>query len=466
MNPPPQLVQWLRQNYPKPSVDGNWLQQCYTWVIEEHSLNPATDMAKIMEHVESQLLMSDITDSMVSGSGLPHDLPSLHKGSLSGPPVLVQILALTEIGHSAFNLMNVRQAKADRADLSGLARADNDDEADEGPVPNYPRSMLHFQLSDGTIRLNAIEYKKIPQLDLENTPLGYKMLLKNVTIRHGIAFLEPRTIVLKGYGVEDIDANRDRHFLRGLKTRLDPNAQHEPDIEEIRDEQPAPPVLAPAPWDAPAPIPESPLVAWPPIAAMDNLNAPTQAIAPILGPLNNVVRSPPVDSERLRRMPSPADDSRQPGPSTSNPALATSSHFRTQSPTLVAPMRLSPTRASTEPLADDPPEPGSDYYFKHDDIDAAFLSRAASELERSEATLAQSSQQALPPPSQPRREVFFVDDDDDKENTSVKPRAARSRQLVSEASVIDLSAEIVNVGRIRSPPTNDDGDVISIGSDD
>ena len=155
----------------------NWLQQCYTWVIEEHGLNPATDMTKIMELVESQLLMSDLTDSMVAGSGLPHDVPSLHKGSLHGAPVLVQILALTEIGHSAFNLMNIRQAKIDRADLSGLARGDdeNNDETDEGPVPNYPRSMLHFQLSDGTIRLNAIEFKKIPQFDLENTPLGYKV---------------------------------------------------------------------------------------------------------------------------------------------------------------------------------------------------------------------------------------------------------------------------------------------------
>ena len=153
-------------------------------MIEEHGLNPATDMAKIMELVESQLLMSDLTDSMISGSGLPHDVPGLHKGSLSGPPVLVQILALTEIGHSAFNLMNVRQAKIDRADLSGLARDDNDnnEEADEGPVPNYPRSMLNFQLSDGTIRLNAIEYKKIPQLDLENTPLGYKVYASSLFV--------------------------------------------------------------------------------------------------------------------------------------------------------------------------------------------------------------------------------------------------------------------------------------------
>jgi RecQ-mediated genome instability protein 1 len=47
------------------------------------------------------------------------------------------------------------------------------------------------------------------------------MQLKNVTIKHGIAFLEPRTVILKGYGVEDLDENRDRDFLRGLKMRLE-----------------------------------------------------------------------------------------------------------------------------------------------------------------------------------------------------------------------------------------------------
>ncbi|KAH9959580.1 hypothetical protein BC827DRAFT_491392 [Russula dissimulans] len=178
MQPPPQLLQWLRQTYPKPSVDENWLSQCYAWVIEEHSLNPATDMNKIIEQVEVQLLMSDLTDSMVHGTGLPHNVGGLQKGTLSGPPLLVQIVALTEIGHSAFNLMNVRKTKIDRADLSGLAQGDGDDNedeaADEGPVPKYPRAMLQFELSDGAIRLNAIEYKKIPQLDLENTPLGFK----------------------------------------------------------------------------------------------------------------------------------------------------------------------------------------------------------------------------------------------------------------------------------------------------
>ncbi len=144
-------------------------------MIEEHNLNPVTDIGQIKEQVESQLLMSDLTDSMVHGTGLPHNIAGLQKSVLSGPPILVQIIALTEIGHSAFSLMNVRQAKIDRADLSGLVQGDNEDEADEGPVPNYPRSMLKFELSDGAIRLNAIEYRKIPELDLENIPLGYKV---------------------------------------------------------------------------------------------------------------------------------------------------------------------------------------------------------------------------------------------------------------------------------------------------
>jgi RecQ-mediated genome instability protein 1 len=144
-------------------------------VVDEHNLNPATDIDRIKEQVESQLLMSDLTDSMVHGTGLPHNLAGLQKGSLSGPPILVQITTLMEIGHSAFSLMNVRQTKIDRADLSGLAQRDNEDEADEGPVPNYPRSMLRFELSDGATKLNAIEYRKIPQFDLENTPLGFKV---------------------------------------------------------------------------------------------------------------------------------------------------------------------------------------------------------------------------------------------------------------------------------------------------
>jgi len=134
---------------------------------------------------------------------------------------------------------------------------------------------------------------------------------------------------------------------------------------------------------------------------------------------------------------------------------------------MVAPMRLSPTRADTEPLADNPSEPGSDWYFGHDGIDASFLSHAASELDRTEALLSQSSQPSFPPPSQPRHEVIVVGDDDDKEN-AIAPRVVRrtlvERQIELNGSVIDLSAEIIEGPSIQRPIENDD--VISIGSDE
>jgi hypothetical protein len=147
-------------------------------------------------------------------------------------------------------------------------------------------------------------------------------------------------------------------------------------------------------------------------------------------------------------------------------------------------MRLSPTRESTAPLEDNIPEPGSDWYFAHDGIDAAFLSRAASELERSEAFLSsqsQSSQSSFPMPSQPPRphEVIFVDDrdhggDGNEQNALVGPgrgivRRMAQRQVVQlDGSVIDLSTEIIDRGppRIQPPPLIDNDDVISIGSDD
>ena len=47
-----------------------------------------------------------------------------------------------------------------------------------------------------------------------------------MSIRHGIAFLEPRNIVLKGYGAEDLDLDRDRNFLSGLRLRLEYVPQH------------------------------------------------------------------------------------------------------------------------------------------------------------------------------------------------------------------------------------------------
>jgi RecQ-mediated genome instability protein 1 len=135
-------------------------------------LNPSTDLEKIIRNVEEQLLQSDLGDSMLRGTGLPPNVAELDNTRLQGPPILVEILSITEIGHSAFSLQNTRQARIDKEDLAGLATAEGGE--DEGPIPKYPHSMLRFQLSDGTTVFDAMEYRTLPEIQLGVTPLGYK----------------------------------------------------------------------------------------------------------------------------------------------------------------------------------------------------------------------------------------------------------------------------------------------------
>lgn len=151
-----------------------WLRDCYAWVLESYRLNPTTDMNTIINHVEEELLESHLSDSMIPGTGVPQNIDSMQNGKLSGSPILVEIVAIMEIGHSAFSLQNIRQTRIERADLAGLT-INEEGTDDEGPIPKYPRSMLQFKLSDGHTTFQAIEYRRLPGLELGETPLGYKV---------------------------------------------------------------------------------------------------------------------------------------------------------------------------------------------------------------------------------------------------------------------------------------------------
>lgn len=48
----------------------------------------------------------------------------------------------------------------------------------------------------------------------------HQLLLKNVVIRRGIAFLEPTTVILKGHQTQDREATQDIDFVRGLRLRM------------------------------------------------------------------------------------------------------------------------------------------------------------------------------------------------------------------------------------------------------
>jgi len=149
--------------------------------VEELQISPH-ETKRATDAVEEALLDSDLKDSMLSGTGFPEGITTAGDITVQGSTILVQIVDITEIGHSAFSLTNVRQTRMDQEDLAGLANEEeneNQNQADEdaGPIPKYPRSMLKLQLSDGSVTLPAIEFKRIPGLELGVTSLGCKVIV-------------------------------------------------------------------------------------------------------------------------------------------------------------------------------------------------------------------------------------------------------------------------------------------------
>lgn len=259
MAAPPQVLQWIQNTYPSPQIDPvsifkpqkksltehlshqkEWLTACLSWIETDLGIPapPNGPLQPLINALESQLLESDLDDSMLHGTGLPINVNELNDVRLGGRGgILVQITAITEIASSAYALLGVMKAREERG-IVGLDEANVADEDDEGPIQRYPRGMLRFELSDGSTTLNAIEYRSLPQLTLGVTPLGYKvrissgsycydyslhvlqMRLKNPFIRNGIAFLEPATVDLLGGSAEDREVNQARDLARGLGIRL------------------------------------------------------------------------------------------------------------------------------------------------------------------------------------------------------------------------------------------------------
>ncbi|KAH7341962.1 hypothetical protein B0J17DRAFT_281009 [Rhizoctonia solani] len=192
MAPPPRLVNWLKTTYARPQINPEWLSACYEYITGELGISP-DDFESLKPHVEEQLLQSSLVDSAVRGTGFP--APNSHGIQIKN--TLCEVVALTEIGHSAFTLKNVRQARVDKEDLAGLA-GDLEDGEDYS-IPKYPRSMLRFELSDGTKTMRAIEYRRIPEFELGVVPLGIKVYLKEVNVRRGIIYLEVTFILRSRY---------------------------------------------------------------------------------------------------------------------------------------------------------------------------------------------------------------------------------------------------------------------------
>lgn len=154
--------------------------------MDEQNISPVTAFPQFMDRVKEQLLESDLADSMLAGTGLRPGIKHATE-TLQGTPLLVQIVRITEIGVSAFQLEQTRAAREERI-RAGVGNIEGEEDGDvevegEGPMPKYPRGTLRFELTDGKTFIDAMEYRPLPQLTLGITELGYKVSLVLLTCR-------------------------------------------------------------------------------------------------------------------------------------------------------------------------------------------------------------------------------------------------------------------------------------------
>ncbi|KZT29831.1 hypothetical protein NEOLEDRAFT_1166674 [Neolentinus lepideus HHB14362 ss-1] len=457
MPAPAQVVQWVQRSYPRPQVAAEWLNDCYDYVLEEMNLSPAMDLQRILDNVESQLLQSDLRDSMIPGTGLPLDISEYNGKRLRGP-VLVEVTAITDIGHSAFSLQNVRQTRLDKADLAGLGQEDDEE---EGPIPRYPHSMLRFELSDGNISVGAIEYRKLPQLVLGQTPLGFKIILQDVLFRRGIAFLEPSSVILKGYETKDRENSQDFDFIRGLRLRMglpdiDPpeNTEEAPAFEVARDSQPEQQSRAIA---GPSNVPAR-NIARSPLAVL--------SVHPVPSSSSTLVGDGAEDCERKRKTPIsqrtttslPSNQGTRPG--------GQRSHYFTQNSTdnpceqLASENILSPPPTSYSVFVKDETDqvgqniPSSDGFdddsFQWDEAALEHLSEVEKNAALkhgsgagclSAATSSSAGSTSASRSAESADVVEIDDDEDDKENVAMQYRRVRRRPPMAQVAddVIEIS---------------------------
>ena len=122
---------------------------------------------------------------------------------------------------------------------------DEDEEEEDfepGKLPEYPRAMLRFELSDGRSVMKGIEYKRLNGVKLGETALGTKVLLHRVPVKRGIrgflslppllfrtmlslVMLAPENTKIMGGMIEPLETEQPERFVATIKQRLEAAGQ-------------------------------------------------------------------------------------------------------------------------------------------------------------------------------------------------------------------------------------------------
>ncbi len=153
-----------------------WLAECYHDFRIQTGSSYVLDYAQLVLFTEQQFLRSNLRDSTVHGTGVK-PIHSQATGRLMGPPLLVQIVAVSEFMR-----------------------------------PKKPR-VHRLKLSDGNTLVHAVAYASVlgHNLSFYNLHLGYKvsesyqhpsqdhMLTRNIDAAHALAYRERRHCPTSAY---------------------------------------------------------------------------------------------------------------------------------------------------------------------------------------------------------------------------------------------------------------------------
>lgn len=158
-----------------------------------------------------RLLSSDITTSLqpTTNTTFPANIssPETKDRKLLGP-IPVQILDIEDIGHSRWSQVEHIEAheKGEMTKGREIIRVVDDLESNTDtstpapPASSGPHKLL-LQDAKGT-KVYGLELVTVPGLSAQQTAIGCKMVLRDVTIARGLVLLEPKGVEVLGGKVE------------------------------------------------------------------------------------------------------------------------------------------------------------------------------------------------------------------------------------------------------------------------
>jgi RecQ-mediated genome instability protein 1 len=215
-------------------LNGRYLYPTAAWMQSFLSTTrPNTPLPAIKQTAGFRLLATDITISLQppANSMFPQDILRGTVLSRVVPgPIVCQILDVEDIGNSRWSQVEAIESKERGETTKGrevvrVVEQENDDPS-AAVAPIHSKGPFKLLLQDAKgLKIYAFDIRGIDGLNT-NTPMGTKLVLRNVDVRRGVVMLEPGNVQTLGGKLEALD----KAWKDGRKERLMKAAKAEGEI--------------------------------------------------------------------------------------------------------------------------------------------------------------------------------------------------------------------------------------------